>query len=278
MRIGVVQLNSSDDPSANLLQTCDLIRRATSQDAEFIVTPEVTNIVSNNRNHQGKVLALEADDQSLVQLRALAAKLKIWLLIGSLALKTPDADGRFANRSFLIGPDGEIVARYDKLHMFDIAVNEQETYQESAGYRPGDSLKLARTPFGNIGMTICYDIRFPHLYRDLAQMGADILMIPAAFSSVTGAAHWKILLQARAIETGCFVIAPAQTGTHIQTDGSQRITYGHSMIVDPWGAVLLDAGVDQNVSVVDIDLEMVAQTRKKLPSLTHDRNYRKPVQ
>ena len=277
MRIGVVQLNASDDPSANLLNTCNLIRTAASEGAEFVATPEVTNIVSNNRGHQSKVLALEADDKFLIQLRSLAAALEIWLLIGSLALKTSDEDGRFANRSFLIDTNGNISARYDKLHMFDISVNAKETYQESAGYRPGDTLTLAHTPFGNIGMTICYDVRFPHLYRDLAHLGADILTVPAAFSSVTGKAHWKVLLRARAIETGCFVIAPAQTGKHSQSDGSQRSTFGHSLVIDPWGTVLLDAGVDQNVSIVDIDLEMVAQTRKKLPSLAHDRTYRKSI-
>jgi predicted amidohydrolase len=189
-----------------------------------------------------------------------------------LAVLTHDADGRFANRSFLIGPDGAIIARYDKIHMFDVDVSPTESYRESQGYRPGDRAVLAQTPFGMLGMTICYDVRFAALYRRLAQAGAQILTIPAAFNHITGAAHWEVLLRARAIETGCFVLAPAQTGFHVETSGGKgRRTWGHSMVVAPWGEVVVDAGTDPGVYFADIDLAQVAAARARVPSLTHDR-------
>ena len=212
MRTALLQLNSSDDPAANLPVTQQLIGQASAGGATFVLTPEVTNCVSASRTRQQEVLRTEEDDATLAALRAQAHELGIWLLIGSLALKTDDSDGRFANRSFLIAPDGGIAARYDKIHMFDVEVSETESYRESAGYRPGRKSTLVETPLGRIGMTICYDIRFPHLYRGLAQAGAEILTIPSAFSPVTGAAHWESLLRARAIETGAYILAPAQTG------------------------------------------------------------------
>ncbi len=276
MRVGVIQLNSGDDPTANLPHTQTLIAEAAANGATFVATPEVTNIVSTSRAHQNAVLQFQADDQTLQALRSQAANLKIWLLIGSLALKTDDPDGRFANRSFLINPQGDITVSYDKIHMFDVQVSETETYRESAGYRPGKHAALTNVENANLGMTICYDMRFPHLYRALAQRGADILTMPSAFSPVTGAAHWHTLLRARAIETGCFVIAPAQTGQHDISTGKPRATYGHSLVVDPWGAILLDAGTDVGAHVVDLDLASVQTARKRIPALTHDRAYRKP--
>jgi predicted amidohydrolase len=276
MQVGLIQLCVSDDPKANLPVTCDLIRKAADDGAELVVTPEVTNLISNNRAHQEQTLALEQNDETLSTLRQTACELEVWILIGSLALLTEDADGRFANRSFLIDPLGQIHSRYDKMHMFDVSVTPKETYRESNSYRPGTTLTLAKTPLANIGMTICYDLRFAHVYRDLAQMGAEILCIPSAFSTMTGAAHWETLLRARAIETGCFVLAPAQSGDHELSSRGSRKTYGHSMIIDPWGRVLCDLGQGIGVQVVEIDLEMVADTRQKLPSLTHDRTYRKP--
>ena len=207
---------------------------------------------------------------------ARAAEAGVWLLIGSLALKTDDPDGRFANRSFLIGPDGGIVARYDKIHMFDVDVSPEETYRESDGFRPGDRAVVADMPLGKLGMTICYDVRFPHLHRALAQAGATILTVPAAFSYVTGAAHWEVLLRARAIETGCFVLAPAQTGTHAATSGRTRQTHGHSMVVAPWGEVLADGGVEPGIVMVDLDPDAVAQARRRVPSLRHDRAFDGP--
>ena len=268
MRLGVCQLCAGDDPAQNLTQTLGFVRDAAAAGAEFVLTPEVTNIVSMDRAHQSAVLRHEDDDPMLAAMRTEAKALGIWLSIGSLALKTDDADGRFANRSFLIGPTGLIVARYDKMHMFDVAVSQTEQYRESAGYRPGARAVLAQTPFGRVGLTVCYDLRFAALYGALAQAGADVLLVPSAFSPVTGAAHWEPLLRARAIETGCFVIAAAQTGTH-PSQGKSRKTYGHSMVVSPWGDVLSDAGTATGVNIVDIDLEEVSRARDRIPSLRH---------
>jgi len=276
MRAALVQLNSSDDPAENLRNTQAYIANAAENGASFILTPEVTNCVSASRTRQSDVLQTEQADVTLVALRQQAADLKIWLLIGSLALKTDDPDGRFANRSFLIGPDGAIAAWYDKIHMFDVQVSAKETYRESAGYRPGTRSVLAQTDFGNVGLTVCYDIRFPHLYRQLAQAGAQILTVPSAFSPVTGAAHWEVLLRARAIETGCFILAPAQTGSHPAVRGKQRETYGHSMAVGPWGDVLADAGTEPGIIYVDLDLSEVSQARQRIPSLFATPDYGNP--
>jgi predicted amidohydrolase len=214
------------------------------------------------------ILQHEADDRTLAALRNRAATHGIWLLIGSLALKTDDADGRFANRSFLIAPDGAIRARYDKIHMFDVTVSETESYRESAGYRPGKDAVIAETPFGSLGLTICYDVRFPRLYRELALAGAEVISVPSAFSPVTGAAHWETLLRARAIETGAYIIAPAQTGQHAASQGRTRQTHGHSLVVDPWGKVLADGGTDCGIISVDLDLARVAHSRARIPAMT----------
>ncbi len=273
MRVALVQLNASDQPLKNLPVTEGFIRAAAEQGARFVLTPEVTNIVSTSRSHQNQVLCLEGDDPTLARLREVAAELEIWLLIGSLALKTADGDGRFANRSFLIAPDGNVLSRYDKIHMFDVEISEAETWRESDGYRPGDHLTLANTPFAEIGMTVCYDMRFPHIYRALSQAGAGILSVPAAFSPVSGAAHWHVLLRARAIENGAFVLAAAQCGQHLQGRGKPRATYGHSLAVNPWGEVLADAGTDPGVTLVDLDLAEVDGARQRIPTLSHDRPY-----
>lgn len=276
MKAALLQLTSGDDPLANIEMVRNMMRQAADQGAGFVLTPEVTNCVSTSRAHQAVVLVDQDADPSLAALRAEAAQLGVWLLIGSLALKTQDADGRFANRSFLIAPDGSIRAWYDKIHMFDVQVTETETYRESAGYRPGDRAVLADAGFAKIGMTVCYDIRFAHLHRALAQAGAQVLTVPAAFSPVTGAAHWEPLLRARAIETGCYVLAPAQTGLHPSSTGGTRRTYGHSMVISPWGEVLADAGTDPGVTVVDLALGDVAQARQRVPALTHDRRFAPP--
>lgn len=276
MRAGLVQLTVSDDPAENLPQTVALIRQAAGGGAGFVLTPECTNALSSSRDHQRRVFHHEADDPTLAALQAEAQALGIWLLIGSLGLRTTDADGRFANRSFLIGPDGGIVARYDKIHMFDVTVSETEAYRESAGYRPGAQAVLARTPFGAVGLSVCYDVRFPYLYRALAKAGASILTVPAAFNHITGAAHWEVLLRARAIETGCFVLAPAQTGFHPETAGKGRRTHGHSLVVAPWGEVLADGGDQPGVVFADLDLTRVAEARGRVPSLTHDREFSGP--
>ncbi len=271
-----MQMTSGDDPEVNATAARDMIRDAAGQGARFMCTPEVTNCLSSSRAHQTAVLRLEEDDPTLTLLRAEAAALSVWLSIGSLALKTDDPDGRFANRSFLIAPDGQIVAQYDKIHMFDVTVSETESYRESAGYRPGDRAVVAETDFAKIGLSVCYDLRFAYLYRAMAQAGAGVLLVPAAFSAVTGKAHWEPLLRARAIETGSFVIAAAQTGTHGGGGGALRKTHGHSMVVAPWGEVLLDAGTDRGVHTVDLDLSEVAKARGRISALHHDREFTGP--
>ena len=276
MRVGLLQLNSSDDPAANLAVTAGMISEAAQQGATFVLTPEVTNCVSANRAWQTEVLRPEDEDETLAALRRQAADLGVWVLIGSLAVKTSDPDERFANRSFLLSPKGDIVAWYDKIHMFDVQVSETETYRESAGYRPGTRAVVADTDFARIGMTICYDVRFPHLYRKLAQAGAMILTVPSAFSPVTGAAHWHTLLRARAIETGCYVLAPAQTGSHLASQGRSRNTYGHSLIVAPWGEVVADGGKEPGVIVADLDLSKIQTARSKVPSFSADQMFEGP--
>jgi len=276
MKTALLQLCASDSPRDNLITTRGFLREAAGQSAQFVLTPEVTNCVSASRAHQIEVLQHEADDLTLKGLRSEAAALGIWLSIGSLALKTDDADGRFANRSFLINPKGQIVARYDKIHMFDVDVSDTESYRESAGYRPGDRAVVAQTPFGDIGMSICYDLRFAYLYRALAQAGADILLVPSAFSTVTGAAHWQALLQARAIETGCFVLAAAQTGVHAASAGKPRETYGHSMAISPWGEILLDAGTEIGPVLIDLNVKEVSHARNRIAALKHDRAFKGP--
>ena len=276
MRAGLVQLSSSDDPGRNLPITRAFVREAAEQGASFVLTPEVTNCVSSSRDRQRDVLRHQEDDPTLAGLREEAAALGVWLLIGSLGIRTHEADGRFANRSFLIAPDGVVAARYDKVHMFDVDVSATETWRESAAYRPGTSAVVADALGARIGMTVCYDLRFPQLFRTLAKAGAGILTVPAAFTPVTGAAHWEVLLRARAIETGCFVLAPAQCGTHEASEGPPRRTYGHSLAVAPWGEVLADGGEAPGVTVVDLDLAAIGEARRRVPALWHDRVFSAP--
>lgn len=278
MRAALVQMTSTDDPAANLGQVSKLVDSAIAGGAQFVLTPECTNMLSSNRAHQSAHIVAEGDDPTLAALRQQAQSGGIWLLIGSLGMQSGDADGRFANRSFLIAPDGEIAARYDKIHMFDVNVSQTEVYRESAAYRPGDKAVIAQTPFGTVGMTVCYDLRFGHLHRALAQAGAQILTVPAAFNHITGAAHWQVLLRARAIETGCFVLAPAQTGFHPEplSGGKGRNTFGHSLAIAPWGEVLADGGTDIGVTFVDLDMAEVDRARARIPSLTHDRAFTQP--
>ncbi|RPE64687.1 hypothetical protein EDD53_2447 [Pacificibacter maritimus] len=270
---GLITLNSGDDPDENLRVILGYVRKAAQQGAQIVCTPEVSNCVSTSRKHQQKVLQTQDKDTTLKSLQEEALTLGIWLLIGSLALKSNSADGRFVNRSFLIAPDGSIHACYDKIHMFDVTLGADEVYKESDGYRPGDDAVIADTALGAFGMTVCYDLRFPTLYRKLAQAGAQIFTIPAAFSQTTGAAHWEVLLRARAIETGSIVIAPAQTGLHTSKGSKGRSTYGHSMVISPWGEILYDGEQSCGVGVVEIDLEDVEKARKAIPSLQHDRAF-----
>ncbi len=276
MKIALLQLSVSDDPAENLPHTRAMLEEAAGAGAGFVLTPEVTNCLSSDRAHQRAVLRHEEEDETLAALREDAARLKLWLLIGSLALKTNDEDGRFANRSFLIGPDGAIRARYDKINMFDVDVSETEKYRESAGYRPGTRAVIAPTPFGTLGLSICYDIRFPQLYRRLSQAGAQILTVPAAFNDTTGKAHWQSLLRARAIENGAYILAPAQTGTHAAHEGRPRRTWGHSMVVAPWGEVVADGGTEPGITYAEIDLAAVERARRRIPSLMHDRPFEGP--
>ncbi|ETX30557.1 carbon-nitrogen hydrolase family protein [Roseivivax isoporae] len=275
-RAALIQLTASDDPDANAAAACAAIAEAAADGAHFVLTPEVTNCVSASRARQQAVLRTETEDGTLAALREAAARHGLWLLAGSLALKSDPPEERFANRSFLIGPDGGIAARYDKMHMFDVQVSETETYRESAGYAPGDRAVVADTPFGRVGLTVCYDLRFPYLYRALAQAGAEILTVPSAFSPGTGPRHWQPLLTARAIECGAWVLAPAQTGTHAAREGRARQTHGHSLAVSPWGEVVADAGTAPGVTYVEIDRDAVAEARRKVPSLTHDRAFTGP--
>lgn len=276
MKAALVQLSVTDDPAQNLPVTLDFIREAASRGAQLIATPECTNMISSDRAHQSAVLHHEHHDPTLEAICAEAERLGVYVLIGSLCLKTEDDDGRFANRSFLIGRKGNIKARYDKIHMFDVDVSETERYRESEAYRPGREAVLGPTKYAQIGMTVCYDLRFPHLYRSLAQGGAQILSIPAAFNDTTGRAHWEVLVRARAIENTCFVLAPAQCGTHAAHGNRPRRTWGHSLAVGPWGDVLADGGTEPGVTLVDLDLAQVDAVRSRLRSLFHDRSFEGP--
>jgi len=276
MRAALWQMTSSDQPEGSARVLVEAVVEATRGGADMLLTPEVSNCVSSSRAHQAAVLSFEDQDPTLARLREAAAKAGIWIVIGSLALKTRDPDGRFANRSFLIDGAGKIRARYDKMHMFDVALSEKESYRESAGYRPGKEAVVAHTPWGGVGLSICYDLRFAYLYRALAQGGASILTVPSAFAVPTGKAHWHPLLRARAIETGSFVLAPAQVGDHDGRLGAKRRTYGHTLAVGPWGEVLSDAGAVPGLTFVDMDLSEVGKARARVPSLTHDTPFSGP--
>ncbi len=271
-RLACVQLNSGDEVAANIVHAGEWIRRAADAGADFIATPETTAMMEPRGRLAIAKAQPEEGHEALAAFADLARELERWLLIGSLSVTIP-GDGRLANRSFLIDPHGRVQARYDKIHMFDVDLPSGESYRESKTYRPGDAACLAATPWGPLGMTVCYDVRFPHLYRDLAAAGAVMLSVPAAFTAVTGAAHWHLLLRARAVENGCFVFAPAQCGSH---PGGRR-TFGHSLIVDPWGEVLADGGEEPGFVTADIDLDRVDEARRRIPSLAHDRPYRAPA-
>ena len=267
LQVACVQIRAGTEVGPNIAAASALIREAAARGAGFIATPEMTNLLDIRPGMARAKVRREAEDESLPALRALAADLGVTLLIGSLAIALEE-DERFANRSFLIAPDGGIIARYDKIHMFDVDVGDGQTYRESYAYRPGTEAVLAAAPFGRVGLSVCYDVRFAHLYRRLAQAGAEILTIPAAFTRVTGEAHWHVLVRARAIETGCFVMAPAQGGKH--EDG--RETFGHSLIVSPWGEVLAEAsGAEPGIILARIDLADVAKARGRIPSLRNDK-------
>ena len=264
-----VQNTAERDPAPSMAALADLVRRARDMGGDLIMTPEVCTMLEPRRRLGREKADFEESDASLARFRELAKETGAWILIGSMAVKIREETERLANRSILLNADGETVATYDKIHMFDVDVGEGESYRESNGYRPGDHATLAETPWGGLGMTICYDMRFPYLYRELAKAGADFLTAPSAFTVPTGRAHWHVLLRARAIETGCFVFAPAQVGEHAEG----RKTYGHSLIVDPWGGVLADGGEETGVVTAEIDVAKVAEARGRVPSLFNDRAY-----
>ncbi|MEM7224167.1 MAG: carbon-nitrogen hydrolase family protein [Pseudomonadota bacterium] len=266
-RAACIQITSGPDPEANLKTLDALIRQAAADGAALVLTPETSDLMAHNRREALATARPEADHGGVERLAALAAKLGIWLSAGSLVVKVTEE--RLANRSFLFDPAGRIAARYDKIHMFDVEIPDGTSYRESRSYRPGDRLVLADLPWGRLGLTICYDLRFPQLYRALAQAGADFLIVPSAFTRYTGRAHWETLLRARAIETGCFVFAAAQCGDH----EAGRKTYGHSLIVDPWGQVLADGGDAVGAVSATIDPSAVARARRMIPALAHGRPY-----
>lgn len=262
-----VQMRSGRDVAANIAAAEALIRDAAGRGAELVMTPEMTSLIETRREALFAVVRPQAEDRALAALSALAADLRIWLLIGSLPVRVSETQA--ANRSLLISPEGRVTARYDKIHMFDVDLPNGESYRESRTFMPGERAVVATLPWGKLGMTVCYDVRFPQLYRALAEAGAGYLSVPAAFTRQTGEAHWHVLLKARAIENGAFVFAPAQGGTH----DNGRETFGHSLIVSPWGEVLAEAGDEPGVIVAEIDPGEIARARRRVPSLSHGRRF-----
>lgn len=267
LRVGLVQMCSGRDLARNVRDASALIREAASGGARYIQTPEVTDLMELDRERLFAVAEPEAAHAGLRQFRALAQELQVWLHLGSLVVKASET--KLANRAFVISPAGEIVARYDKIHMFDVDLPNGEVYRESANYEPGTEAVVAPLPWGGLGLSICYDLRFPHLYRALAKAGASFLAVPAAFTRLTGEAHWVTLLRARAIEAQCFVFAAAQGGLHEHG----RETFGHSLVVSPWGQILAEGGVHPSVIFADVDLSEIASVRSRVPSLRHDRAF-----
>ena len=264
---GLVQMRSSTDPQANLAAALAFIEEAARAGADYVLTPEMTNIMEVKRERLFATIADEERDPTLAALREAARRLSIYIHIGSLAVKaSPD---KAANRSFLIDRRGDVIARYDKIHMFDVDLANGESYRESRNYRPGDLAVVTDLPWGRLGVTICYDLRFPALYRALAEAGASFFSIPSAFTRQTGAAHWHVLIRARAIENGSFVFAAAQGGKH----ESGRETFGHSLVVDPWGQILAEGGSEPGVILADIDPAQISAARSRIPSLHHGRRF-----
>jgi deaminated glutathione amidase len=263
----LIQMRSSLKPRGNIDDAVRMIGEAKAAGADYVLTPEMTNILAAKREQLFAAIVDEESDASLATLRELARRLGIYIHIGSLAIKL--SNDRAANRSFLIDPKGEIAARYDKIHMFDVDLADGESYRESRNYRPGELAVLADLPWGRLGLTVCYDLRFPALYRALAEAGATMLAIPSAFTKQTGEAHWHVLIRTRAIENGCFVLAAAQGGKH----ENGRDTYGHSLIVDPWGRIIAEAGTEPGIVMARIDPAEVTNARARIPSLQHGRRF-----
>jgi deaminated glutathione amidase len=266
-KVGLVQMRSGLDPQANLAAALASIEEAKRAGAAYVLTPEMTNIMEVKRERLFATIADEERDPTLAALRETARRLSLYVHIGSLAVRaSPD---KAANRSFLIDRRGDVIARYDKIHMFDVDLANGESYRESRNYRPGDLAVVADLPWGRLGLTVCYDLRFPALYRALAEAGASFLSIPSAFTRQTGEAHWHVLVRARAVENGCFVFAAAQGGKH----ENGRETFGHSLVVDPWGRILAEGGTEPGVILADIDPAQIATARSRIPSLHHGRRF-----
>jgi len=263
----MIQMRSGLDPAANLAAALELIDEAKEAGADYVLTPEMTNILAAKREQLFAKIVAEEQDATLTTLREVARKLAIYIHIGSLAIKA--SPEKAANRSFLIDRRGEVAARYDKIHMFDVDLAGGESYRESNSYRPGELAMVADLPWGRLGLTVCYDLRFPALYRALAEAGASFLAIPSAFTRQTGEAHWHVLQRARAIENGCFVFAAAQGGKH----ENGRETYGHSLVVDPWGRILAEGGTEPGVVMAQVDPSEAVAARSRIPSLHHGRRF-----
>lgn len=274
LRVALIQTRAPADPGRALLELEPLVAQAADGGARLILTPEASNFMERDPAKKAVLLRDDASDPVVARLRALAGERGVWILLGSAIVASGrDDDPRAANRSMLINPDGEIAAAYDKLHVFDVDLPTGERHRESAGIRPGDRAVTAETPWGGLGLTVCYDLRFPGLFRALARAGARMISVPAAFTRPTGEAHWEVLLRARAIETGCFILAPAQGGDH--EDG--RRTWGRSMAVGPWGEVLAVLDHDEpGVLFADLDLSAVDRARVAIPQLVHEREFAGP--
>ncbi|GAY22015.1 MULTISPECIES: carbon-nitrogen hydrolase family protein [Sphingobium] len=268
MRAAIFQMTSGIDPAANATAIADMAARAKGEGADILFTPEMAGYLDRDRQRAAATLHSEADDPVLAAVRNAAAKQGLWVHLGSTPLKDERSDGRWANRSFMIDDGGAIRARYDKIHLFDVDLATGESWRESSVYGPGERVVAVDTPWARMGLSVCYDMRFPDLYRALTNAGATVLLMPAAFTVPTGKAHWHILLRARAIEAGCFVIAAAQTGHH--ADG--RDTYGHSLIVDPWGDMVLDMGEQAGLALAEIDLSRIEDVRGRVPALANRRS------
>jgi len=271
LKVALIQNCAEREVAPTVAEVESLVRVAAHNKAEFILLPEMVAMLEPDNAAVLKKCVPEAEDPALKTFRGLAVETGAWILVGSLLFKEP-GKSRVVNRSLLVDPSGNITARYDKLHLFDVDVGDGQFYKESATVEPGESAVLGATPWGLLGLSICYDLRFAYLYRALAQAGAAMLAVPAAFTYATGKAHWHILARARAIETGSFVLAPNQCGTHAEG----RKTWGHSLIVDPWGEVIADGGEEIGVVSGEIDLDAVIEARRKIPALKHDRDFPAP--
>ena len=262
-----MQLNADNKIAGNIQTACDFITEASAMGADMVLLPEYSVMMTSSSDSIRTEARVEGEHPALPAFKAAAKKAGVWLHAGSLAIQTDG--GKIANRSYVISPDGDVVATYDKIHMFDVDLSETESYRESDTYQPGNTAKIVNLPWGRMGLSTCYDVRFPYLYRTMARRGADMFCVPAAFTRTSGKAHWHVLLRARAIENGCFVMAPAQTGSH---PGGVE-TYGHALIINPWGEIIADAGEAPGIIIADIDTAEVKNAREKIPSLNSDMDF-----